>query len=296
MARSRILVVGANGNLGRAIIALLGPDRAIAATRSTATAPDGFDHMCLAADGTPLADGLADCDAVINAAGRVSGDRAALMLANVDLPQKIAVAAREAGVRKMIQVSSFSAYGPVEHIDAATPVGPTSDYGRCKLQGDEAIAALATADFAVESLRLPFMFSRHNPGLLAPLLTLAQTVRMLPVVRGKAICRSMLTYADAAGALVDCAADNLTGATMAADPLLFDYPLLAKLIEGEIGNRVRLFPISMRLATIVEAVAPAIGRRLFRSSVLDPSVNRMGKKAAGLDAELRAYIRDRYRV
>ena len=294
MARLRILVVGANGNLGRAIIALLGPERAIAATRSTATAPDGFDHMCLAADGTPSVDELTDCDAVINAAGRVSGDRAALTLANVDLPQRIAIAARDAGVRKMVQVSSFSVYGPVEHIDAATPVRPTSDYGRSKSQGDEVIAALATAHFAVESLRLPFMFSRHNPGLLAPLSTLARTVRMLPVVKGKVVRRSMLTYADAAGALVNCAADNRTGATMAADPLLFDYPLFAEMIEAETGNVVRVFPISMRLATVFEALAPAIGRRLFRSSVLDPSVNRMGKAAAGLDAELRAFIRHRY--
>lgn len=294
MGRSRILVVGANGELGRAVMQVLGPERAVAATRNTATGLKDFDHVLLGEDGTPPAGVLVECDAVINAAGRITGDQATLDAGNIELPRKIALAAREAGVQKMVQVSSFSAFGITKWIDATTRDRPINAYGRSKVAGDLAIQGLATADFAIESLRLPFMFSRQKPGLLAPLLTLAQTFRMLPAVKGKAIRRSMLTYADAACTLVSCASDHRSGTTMAADPLLFDYPLLAKLIGEETSQKVGIFSLWEPVAKTVEAVLPGIGRRVFRSSVLDQSVNRVGDNAVGLETELRALIRNRY--
>ncbi len=296
MGRSRILIVGANGELGRAVMQVLGPERAVAATRNNAAGLKGFDHVFLAKDGTPPAGMLVECDAVINAAGRITGDQVMLDAANIDLPRKIALAAREAGLRKMVQVSSFSAFGTTELIDAMTRDRPTNAYGRSKVAGDLAIQGLATADFAIESLRLPFMFSRQKPGLLSPLLTLAQTFRMLPAVKGKTIRRSMLTYADAARTLVSSASDHRSGTTMAADPMLFDYPLLVKLIGEETGQKVGIFSIWEPFAKTVEAVLPGIGRRLFRSSVLDQSVNRIDDKLVGLESELRALVRHRYNI
>lgn len=295
MTRDRILVTGANGNLGQAVLRHLGPERAIAATRTGKAALPGFEHVGLTADGVPPADTLARCRAVINAAGSVAGDDAGLDAANIRLPLSIAGAAKAAGVSKMIQVSSFAILGVAEHIDHQTPERPISAYGRSKAEGDRAILALADEGFAVESLRLPFMFSAEKPGLLSPLLALAGRTRLLPSVSGNPLCRSMLTYTGAAGQLVECAMTTGSGKSFAADPLLFDYSLLTAILAEEADLKVRLLPVPGFVASTIDSLVPAIGRRLFRSSILAPQANRARGQQLDLESEIRRLVKARYK-
>lgn len=294
MTRDRILITGANGELGRTLLRELGPQTAIAATRTGAAPLPEFEHAPLGPDGAPPADALARCRAVINAAGSVTGDQAALDAANVRLPLTIATSAKAAGVAKMVQVSSFAILGTTEYIDGATPEQPVSAYGRSKAEGDRAILALADDGFAVESLRLPFMFSATKPGLLSPLLTLATKMRILPVTSGNPFRRSMLTYGGAAKQLADCAATDHSGKSFAADPLLFDYPLFTSILADEAGVRVRILTIPQAIASGVDRLLPAVGRRLFRSSILDTQANRARGGHLGLENELRRLVRARY--
>lgn len=295
MTRDRILVIGANGNLGQAVLRHLGPECAIAATRAGKTALPGFEHVALAPNGVPPSEALERCRAVINAAGSVTGDDAALDAANIHLPLSIADAAKGAGVAKMVQVSSFAILGAAEHISHRTPEQPISAYGRSKAEGDRAILALSDESFAVESLRLPFMFSAEKPGLLAPLLTLAGTARLLPSVSGNPLRRSMLTYTGAAEQLVECAMEAGSGKSFSADPLLFDYALFAAILGEEAGLKVRLLPMPRFLASTIDTLVPAIGRRLFRSSILDPQANRARGRQLDLEIEIRRLVRARYK-
>lgn len=294
MTGDRILVTGANGELGRALLREIGPQAAIAATRTGAAPLPGFEHVPLGPDGAPPADALARCRAVINAAGSVTGDAAALDAANIRLPLTIARAAKKAGVPKMVQVSSFAILGTAEHIDERTPERPVSAYGCSKGEGDREIQKLAGDGFAVESLRLPFMFSAAKPGLLAPLLRLATRIRALPVASGNPFRRSMLTYSGAARQLADCAATDNSGKSFAADPLLFDYPLLTSILAEEAGLKVRVLAVPQLIASGIDRLLPAVGRRLFRSSVLDPQANRARGEQLGLENELRHLVRTRY--
>lgn len=294
MSRNSILVVGANGELGRTLLHELGPGVAIAATRTGQSPLPGFDHAQLGADGAPPTDTLERCRAVINAAGSVTGDDAALYAANIRLPLAIAGAAKAAGVAKMVQVSSFAIAGVAEHIDASTPERPINVYGRSKAAGDREILAIAGDGFAVECLRLPFMFSAARPGLLSPLLSLSDRLRLLPGSTGRPFRRSMFTYADAARALIACTEDSREGKSFAADPRLFDYSLLISVLAEEAERRVRILSVPQPLVAAVDRLFPAIGRRLFRSSVLDPRVNRAGERPLGLEAELRQLVRRRY--
>lgn len=295
MSRDHILVVGANGELGRALLTELGAGVAIAATRTGHSPIPGFDHAPLGADGAPPSDALARCRAVINAAGSVTGDKPMLDDANIRLPAAIARAAKTAGVAKMVQVSSFAILGTAEHIDEATPERPINDYGRSKAAGDREILALAGDRFAVECLRLPFMFSAARPGLLSPLLSLSDRLGLLPSAAGKPFRRSMLTYADTARTLVACAADERSGKSFAADPLPFDYPLLTAVLAEEARRKLRILSVPRPMAAAIDRLVPSVGRRLFRSSVLDPRVNRAGDSPLGLEEELRQLVRCRYR-
>ena len=266
----------------------------IAATRTGRSPLPGFEHARLEPDGTPPASVLARCRAVINAAGSITGNRATLDAANIRLPLAIASAAKMAGVAKMVQVSSFAIAGNAEHIGASTPERPINAYGRSKAAGDQAILALATERFQVECLRLPFMFSVNKPGLLSPLLSLSDKLRVLPAPADRAVSRSMLTYADAARVLIACATDRRGGLSFAADPQLFDYSLLAAALVEETGRRVRIVSVPGPIVGAINWLVPAIGRRLFRPNVLSSSINRAGERPLGLEAELRLLVGNRY--
>jgi dTDP-4-dehydrorhamnose reductase len=294
MTRNKILVVGANGELGQAILSAIGPEIAIAATRSGVSPLPGYTQVKLASDGAPPATALQSCAAIINAAGSVNGDQEMLELANVQLPLMLASAAKTAGVAKMVQVSSFSVYASTEYIDRSTAEQPASSYGHSKAKGDEAILKFADNHFAVECLRLPFMFSANRPGLLGPLLSMAERLRFLPSVNGKHIARSMISYRDAAKTLVGCANDTRSGRSIAADPQLFDYPLLTRILTEETERMIRIVALPSSLAAGIEWLIPSVGRRLFRSNVLSEQDNRAGTQPLGLESELRKLIKLRY--
>jgi nucleoside-diphosphate-sugar epimerase len=295
VSRNSILVVGANGELGRALLHELGPDTAIAATRTGHSPLPGFDHAPLEPDGTPPASALARCRAVINAAGTVTGDGATMETANIRLPLAIARAAKIAGVARMVQVSSFATAGTAEHIDADTPERPINAYGQSKAIGDRKILALAADGFGIECLRLPFMFSATKPGLLSSLLSFSDGLRLLPGRADRPFRRSMFTYADAARALIACTTGSRNGISFAADPQLFDYSLLATILAEEAGRSVRIVPVPGPVVAAINRLVPAVGRRLFRSNVLAPSANSAGESPLGLEAELRQLVRNRYR-
>lgn len=294
MTRDRILVTGANGNLGRALLRELGPERALAAVRAGRTVLPGFEQVTLGADGALPAEVLARCDAVINAAGSVTGSEAQLAEANVRLPAALAQAARAAGVRKFVQVSSFSIFGAAEQIDETTADGPINDYGRSKAAAEAAILPLARDGFAVECLRLPFMFSAEKPALLGPLLKLATRLRVLPVAAERPFQRSMITYADTARQLVASSERDTGGTVSVADPRLFDYPLLQRILSEEAAIRISLLSLPRLAVAGVDRLLPTVGRRLFRSSVLSPRFNLAGKQPLNLEHELRQLVRAGY--
>lgn len=295
MTRDRVMIVGANGALGGALLDELGPGIAIAATRGDRPAAPGFEHVQLAADGAPPMDALRRCRAVINAAGSITGDEPALEAANVRLPLAIARSSRAAGVPRMVQVSSFAVAGAAECIDDTTPERPGNAYGRSKARGERELAALGDQGPVIESLRLPFIFSAARPGLLSPLLSLSDRLGLLPSRAGHPLRRSMITYLGAARALVACAADRRIGATYAADTRPFDYPLLTRILAEEAERRVRIVDIPEPIVALVDACIPSVGRRLFRSSVLAPGSNRAQNEPSTLEHELRILIRSRYR-
>ncbi|HWW55901.1 MAG TPA: NAD-dependent epimerase/dehydratase family protein [Sphingopyxis sp.] len=291
MTRDRTLVIGANGELGQALLRELGAERAIAVTR-TANAPlSGFDHVRIGPDNSLPAATLGCCAAIINAAGSVTGDDPTMRSSNINLPRTIARAAKVAGVPRLVQVSSFSILGTAEHIDDTTEERPINAYGRSKAEAEHMLLGLSGDGFTVECVRLPFLFSVSKPGLLSPLISLAKRFRNLPTSAGRPLRRSMITYADAAHQLAMASKPGSSGISFAADPRLFDYTLLAAALAEETGMKIRILPVPRTIVAGIDRFFPAIGRRLFRSSVLDPRVNRAGDRPLGLEEELRELVR-----
>lgn len=290
MAPGQILVTGGNGRLGRHVLALLG-DRGVAGVRR---AIEGSPVLVIDGDGSVDPSQLAGFHAVINCAGCVTGSVDELVRANVHYPMAVARAAREAGVARFVQVSSFSVYGRPQCINVHTALETESDYGSSKLAAERALATLDDIGFQVTSLRLPFMFSATEPALLRPLVAAMLRLRILPTLRGAASRRSMLTYAGAADALVRLATQPMqpAGVLVAADPEPLELTAVAQAIRTILGRKVLIVTLPAVLGHWARPLAPATIDRLFRSSLLDPSMNMLVEGTAyPVAADLHAYLR-----
>jgi len=128
-----------------------------------------------------LRDALRGADAVVHLAGVVSAVREQdYFSANVDGTRAVAEAARAASV-PLIQISSLAAAGPASpraprsEDDAPAPINA---YGRSKLAGEQAIAALDGLRWTI--LRPGVVYGPHDRALL-PVFRLAQR-GILPLV------------------------------------------------------------------------------------------------------------------
>lgn len=265
-----ILVTGASGRLGRAVLHRLG-EAGVAGVRAD-SATDSLGRI--GPDGRAPAAAFVGVETVINCAGRTEGSEADLEQANVAFASALAQSARAARVKRFVHVSSFSVFGRVPRIGPTSALKPDSAYGHSKLRAERRLSDLAARDFDVTILRLPFMFSAEHPGLLQPLLRLVQRVGAVPTHVGRQpIERSMITFDDAAVLLAGLAGERHAAVLTAADPKPLSMEGLAGLVGRALGKTIAPIRIARPIAATIGLLSPRIKHSLFSSSVLDPGLN-----------------------
>ena len=170
----RIAVTGSSGFIGRHVTSFLAArgDEVVPVRRPFARAS--------------LVDTLRGAEAVVHLAGVVSALRdRELFEANVDGTRAVASAARSVGAR-LIHISSLAAAGPASPIAPRLeddPPAPITAYGRSKLEGEHAIAAIDGLRWTI--LRPGVVYGPGDRALL-PLFTFALRGVMPLVGRGGA--------------------------------------------------------------------------------------------------------------
>lgn len=290
-----ILLSGASGYLGRHVISQSAPGKLITAARQIEPVHPQFVHF-------PSRDELDirslpwdRIQGVINVANRVKGNESQLDDANVEFAIKLATAARSAGVRRFVQVSSFSVFGCTETIGRKSPVLPNTAYGRSKLKCELSLIALCGPDFEAVSVRLPFMFDDLHPSFLGQLLRFCANFSILPST-ALGVQRSMMTFDDAAKTLLYVLADHQKGQINAASPGFFDYQLLARLIREEACRSLKIFTVPNPIVAGTNKIMPGVHRRLFQSSILRPEDNMASTvpDIVGIEPTLRQLVRRYY--
>lgn len=288
--RRKILINGANGVLGSRLMSLADGKELVAGIRQDR---GQFAEYALVESGGRFADGALDeVESIINTAGRVVGIEAELKHSNVDHPLQLAKAAQIAGVRRFVQVSSFSVFGDAQIIDDATRLQPINPYGHSKLAAENALLSLSTQDFVVTCVRLPFMFGREKATLMESLISGLNRLPFWPTAAAP-VYRSMLTYDQAARFLLRAVKEAPQGVVAAADPKLFSVELLVAALQRHGYRTARLVPMPFWLSEPIRGLIPSLGRRLFQSNILAPAHNwAVGKEiVCDIEHEIETVIR-----
>jgi len=257
--RVRIVVTGAGGFVGRPLCAALraGGHRVTAVVRQLPAQPLASDRvvavgdLATGPDWTGVLDG-ADC--VVHLAGRAhvrddgDGDAAerAYFAANVGATETVVHAARTAGVRRIVYISSIKVNGertfgrPFRHDDVASP---EDAYGRSKARAEEIVRAASSPAFETVILRPPLIYGpgvRGNiatlfgwaaRGLPLPLASIANRRDLVGVSNFVSLIGAALAHPAAAG-----------GTFLARDGEPVSTPALYAAIAEAMGRRARLLP------------------------------------------------------
>lgn len=261
-----ILVLGGDSRLGRALRRNLAPRVSTVVRRVPVSA---YEHATTDYASIPPA-ALDGIDAVINCIGTPQGSADTLWHINARIPLAAARQAKAAGIRRFVQISSFSVYGGKERIGCDTPVAPVSAYGHAKAHADIELTALANSHFMPISLRLPAIVDLDGRDKLHSLIRLWRRIRYLPAPRTQ-VSRSMIGVDLAARAVLRSLDDK--GVVHAADPAPFEYERAALILTDALGRNLSCFHPPRQLFRLLALTAPAIHESLYRDSLLSPDDN-----------------------
>ncbi|WP_233800176.1 UDP-glucose 4-epimerase family protein [Paraburkholderia sp. HP33-1] len=276
----QILITGANGFVGQAVSRALlrRGDRVTGAVRRPQTAAEGAREWLLDTEDFAGIDqrwpvGL-NCDAVIHLAARVhvmhetlTDPLAAYRATNVEGSLRVAAAARRAGARRFVFVSSIKAMGEAS---AGRPIAETDEpapsdaYGISKLEAERALFDYGrAAGLEVVVVRPPLVY---GPGVRANFLQLMNAVATgIPLPLGAVSARRSLVFVDnLADALVHCATDpRAAGETFhVTDGRDLSVPELARLLATQLHVPARLVPVPLGVLRLA-------GRLTGRSAQID---------------------------
>lgn len=280
---ARILVTGASGFVGRALVAGLldAGKRVRAATRDpqAAALPQGVEVVAVPdfrepVDWAPLLQGV---DGVVHAAG-IAHVGPAVAAGDYDrvvhaATAELAAACAKAGVRRMVFLSSIRAQSgaAAEQVldEQATP-HPTEPYGRAKLDAE---AAVQSAGVPWTILRPVMVYGPGAKGNLASLMRLAATPLPLPFA-SFANKRSLVSLDNLVGAILFVLGTDATAGEIyvVADPDPVSPAQIITALRAGAGRSAGL--VSVPPAVFVTALK-LIGRgdaweRLGGALVVDP--------------------------
>jgi nucleoside-diphosphate-sugar epimerase len=290
-ADKRILVTGASGFVGRSLCShLVSVGFPVRGTLLPWEEPKSLAEGVTPVVVEPLQgetewwDALNGVDTVIHLAARVHimSDPSADPLAeftkvNTDGTRRLAREAAEAGVRRLVFVSTVKVNGEetAEPYSERSPALPTDPYGISKWQAEQALREVeAQTGLEVVVLRPTLVY---GPGVKANFLNMMKVIQCgtpLPLasVRNR---RSLIYLGNLVDALATCASHpGAAGQTfLVSDGEDLSTPELVRLTASALGSPARLFPFSTSLMQLTGKLAGKSAQmsRLTGSLAVDSS-------------------------
>lgn len=157
---------------------------------------------------------------------------------NRDLVVEIAKAAKTAGVKQFILLSSMSVYGlKVGRIEKKTVPHPVNAYGQSKLEADEEIRRLEDKDFAFTCLRPPMVYGKNCTGNYQALRKFALKSPIFPAYKNQ---RSMIYIGNLCEFVKGCIDENQGGLFFPQNAEYTNTSDMVKIIAEVHGKKIRL--------------------------------------------------------
>ncbi len=208
MSRPTVIITGANGALGRALIARLSGRARVWAgvwppTESVPDAERTFAADLAQADGLiPLVNEATvfHLAAFVHRRARTAADREEMRRVNEEASARIARGCREAGA-SLVFASTVAVFGNrADRVREDAAPSPQTDYARTKLAAEDAIRAEGARGLRHAIVRFPLLYGPGGRGNMERMLRAIRARTYVPV-GDPATRKSCLYIADAAAAL-----------------------------------------------------------------------------------------------
>ncbi|MDA1082812.1 MAG: NAD-dependent epimerase/dehydratase family protein [Gemmatimonadetes bacterium] len=315
MANPTVLVTGASGFVGRAVVAQIlrdGRETPRAAVRRDAAAPSGAE-IARVGDldaNTDWSSSLRGARMVVHCAARVHVMRESaadplkeFRRVNVAGSAALAKQAAAAGVERFVFLSSIKVNGeetaqgaPFTADDLPAPLDP---YGVSKLEAELALRDVAATTPMTVAIIRPVLV--HGPGVKGNFLTMMKLLAMgIPLPFGAVDNRRSLVALDNLCDLVVTCARHPAAANktfLVSDGEDLSTAALLRRLAASLDKPARLVPVPASLLNIAATVvgAGSIARRVLGSLQVDISSTRSAlgwSPPVGVDAGLRAAAED----
>lgn len=157
---------------------------------------------------------------------------------NRDLVVAVARAAKVAGIRQFVLLSSMSVYGlEVGHITKSSKPHPTTAYGESKLQADEEIKKLEDENFIFTCLRPPMVYGKNCTGNYGRLRKIALKSPIFPDYQNQ---RSMIYVGNLCEFVKETIDQEKRGLFFPQNAEYTNTSRMVDLIAAEHGKKIKL--------------------------------------------------------
>jgi nucleoside-diphosphate-sugar epimerase len=291
-----VVVTGADGFIGAAYCRRLAergqPVRRLVHARSAADSRVDVVALDLArAHADALTRALDGAFAVVHLAGRAHvmnetapDADAAYKIANVDMIERVALAAVAAGVRRFVFASTVKVNGeatlPGKPFRPGDAPSPRDAYARSKLAAERMLAQVASGTSMIATnLRLPLVYGPGARGNFRRLVDAIAARRLLPLgaIDNRRSLVALDHVLDAFDAVIDAPAAAI-GTHFVADAQSVSTPALVRAIASALGVAPRLvsMPVSaLRIAGVLCGRREAVARLIDSLEVDTTSLSRV---------------------
>jgi len=191
---------------------------------------------------------------------------------NKDLALRTAKAAKAAGVKQFVFMSTVKVYGEFNVQKGAwneeSVCKPGDAYGKSKYEAEIALKKLEDNNFTVSIVRTPLVYGEDVRANMLSLIKLVEKFPVLPL--GKIKNKRSFTSAQNLVAFIDRIIEKkASGVFIAKDEKDLSTTELVTLLSNYLDKKVRLIPIPKFLIALSKKVYPKIFDRLYGSLFMD---------------------------